>query len=169
MNIINIVTHPEYKCGKSANDIALLKLEKSIIFSDLIKPICISSPLNDETYEGTIADVSGWGWTNENQEIGVRSDILQRASIEVWNNKKCESSFAEQNKPQPISKTQMCAGKETGGIDSCWADSGGPLISKENILIGVVSTGVGCARPGLPGIYTRVSEYVGWIEKIVLN
>lgn len=44
------------------------------------------------------------------------------------------------------------------------ADSGGPMVTKENVLIGIVSTGVGCARPGLPGIYTRVSEYSHWIE-----
>lgn len=47
------------------------------------------------------------------------------------------------------------------------ADSGGPLISDGNILIGVVSTGVGCARPGLPGIYTRVSKYVDWIQNTI--
>lgn len=45
------------------------------------------------------------------------------------------------------------------------ADSGGPLVTYENTLIGVVSTGVGCARPGLPGIYTRVSKYIDWIER----
>lgn len=47
------------------------------------------------------------------------------------------------------------------------ADSGGPLTTNKNVLIGVVSTGVGCARPGLPGIYTRVSEFVDWIEDVI--
>lgn len=48
------------------------------------------------------------------------------------------------------------------------ADSGGPLwVHDQNKLIGIVSTGVGCARPGLPGIYTRVSKYIDWIERTI--
>ena len=54
-----------------------------------------------------------------------------------------------------------------GGKDSCQGDSGGPLIcvngDNEPVLVGLTSWGAGCARPGLPGIYTNVVNYEDWI------
>lgn len=52
-------------------------------------------------------------------------------------------------------------------------DSGGPLQAKSGIstclhtVIGVTSYGRNCGYKGQPGIYTRVSFYVPWIERIV--
>lgn len=53
-------------------------------------------------------------------------------------------------------------------------DSGGPMVYFNRnelrwILVGVVTTGYGCARPGFPGIYTRVSEFVPWIQGVMAN
>ena len=35
------------------------------------------------------------------------------------------------------------------------------------LLAGVVSNGIRCAEPNLPGIYSRVSHYADWINKYV--
>ena len=53
-------------------------------------------------------------------------------------------------------------------------DSGGPFVcfdpeDDQWLLTGVVSTGYGCARPGFPGIYTRVTSFIDWIEDTVAN
>ena len=53
-------------------------------------------------------------------------------------------------------------------------DSGGPLVQTALVegtliewLIGVVSFGVGCARPGLGGAYSSVGYYSQWIANAV--
>lgn len=52
-------------------------------------------------------------------------------------------------------------------------DSGGPLlITNQNYplvrnIIGVTSFGKACGIPNVPGVYSRISYYVPWIEEIV--
>ncbi|CAB0010845.1 unnamed protein product, partial [Nesidiocoris tenuis] len=51
-------------------------------------------------------------------------------------------------------------------------DSGGPLVVNQpgtclKKQVGVTSFGRDCGLPNTPGIYTRVSAYIPWIESIV--
>ncbi|XP_034003938.1 anionic trypsin-1-like [Trematomus bernacchii] len=45
-------------------------------------------------------------------------------------------------------------------------DSGGPLIC-DGQLEGIVSWGISCANPYFPGVYTKVRNYVGWIQRVI--
>jgi secreted trypsin-like serine protease len=57
-------------------------------------------------------------------------------------------------------------------LDTCQGDSGGPLMMFSNnqwILIGITSYGTGCALADYPGIYTRVSYYIDWINCFIIN
>ncbi len=56
-------------------------------------------------------------------------------------------------------------------LDTCYGDSGGPLIipgedSTEDIQIGVVSWGIDCSG-GYPGVFSRVSTAYDWIREQV--
>lgn len=63
--------------------------------------------------------------------------------------------------------TMLCAGFAGGGFDTCFGDSGGPLMAAtpagELVQIGITSWGEGCARPGRPGVYGRLSSLFGFI------
>uniref|UniRef100_A0A915JE94 Peptidase S1 domain-containing protein n=1 Tax=Romanomermis culicivorax TaxID=13658 RepID=A0A915JE94_ROMCU len=68
----------------------------------------------------------------------------------------------------------ICAGYRAGKYDACQGDSGGPLIMPMRdsnnlskiyfVLVGAVSFGDGCAEPNRPGIYTRISTYLDWLN-----
>jgi len=66
-----------------------------------------------------------------------------------------------------ITTNMICAGYASGGKDSCQGDSGGPLfqkISDKYVQIGIVSWGLGCARAGAPGVYTKIGNYNAWLK-----
>lgn len=161
--IKEIILHPGYKCEKYDNDIALLELEKPSSAK-----FCTLPEQSQGLAENTSVTVMGWGWSNEDMFEGHRPDTLQKAQVNVISNKRCQDWYAESSKKNIIMDSQACAGFEKGGIDACFLDSGSPLIDPASgTLVGIVSTGVGCARPRLPGIYSRVSYFSDWINEVI--
>ena len=129
-----------------------------------------SSPLS-----GLIATVVGWGNNDEKEKGGQRANTLQKAVVPILSNEQCQTWFKEEaikekRKLVVISDRRLCAGFESGGKDSCTGDSGGPLMIKQKgryMVVGIVSTGIGCGRPKLPGLYTRVNSYLDWITQTI--
>ncbi|MDP2013779.1 MAG: trypsin-like serine protease, partial [Actinomycetota bacterium] len=60
----------------------------------------------------------------------------------------------------------VCAGSPTGAVDTCQGDSGGPLVVSAPVptLAGVVSFGTECAKAGYPGLYTRLTTFLPWLQ-----
>ena len=50
------------------------------------------------------------------------------------------------------------------------SDGGGPLVCQDDgffELAGLVSWGFGCGRQDVPGVYVKVSSFIGWINQII--
>ena len=67
---------PETNSTTAHHDFAIVKLKKSISFTDKINPACLPDP--NQKYEGVEGIVSGWGLTNGSSIRGQK--ILQLVS-----------------------------------------------------------------------------------------
>lgn len=161
-----VIAHPKYDSKALENDLALIKLETPVHYINEIQPICL--PSRDEDFSTEEGYVSGWGVLSfKNRTF---PSVLQIVKVPILTNKECELMFREGSYSLTIKQTSLCAGYALGGKDSCEGDSGGPLMVKSNgrwVLVGIVSNGIRCAEPNLPGIYTRVSEYIDWIRETI--
>lgn len=161
-NVKRIISNIEYDDTTQDYDIALLELIEPLTFSEQIQLV----PLADETDnlpDGTLCLVSGWGDTNRYAYFG--RNILRGTEVPTVNQNVCNQDYESVG---GITERMLCAGYRNGGKDSCQGDSGGPLTclsptSGNLTLYGVVSWGIGCARPKLPGVYTRVTAVRQWI------
>ncbi|CAF0803660.1 unnamed protein product [Adineta ricciae] len=169
--ISKIYNHPSYSSATHENDIAILKLSSPLNLDEAgVDLICLpnvsSTILSTEEYPtvGTNLVAIGWGVLEENSPIS--SPTLQQVIIQsvASNSTYCQNSRLKDP------KTQLCAGTmPEGGKDTCQGDSGGPLLmfTSNNVweVIGITSTGYGCARANYPGIYTRVAAFQSWINE----
>ncbi|KAF2887373.1 hypothetical protein ILUMI_18799, partial [Ignelater luminosus] len=163
LNIEEQIVHPNYYRKTGENDIALLRLEKNVKFSDFIQPICLPVRESPEPSPGFDVHVVGWGAT-ENE---TQSDYKLKVKLSIVSRTACSIAYKS---TETKGVDRICAGGELGK-DSCKGDSGGPLMSSfagENAKPryyqeGIVSRGMGCGNLGVPGVYTRVAKYMDWI------
>ncbi|EKF75194.1 serine endopeptidase [Alcanivorax hongdengensis A-11-3] len=154
--------HQNYDSSIYHNDLALLKLSSASSMTpiNLAKSSVIDQLVRGPADEALLA--LGWGKT----ETETLSDALQQARLDYVSDAYCASQWGN------LTAQQICAGEmnPVAGVeqDTCRGDSGGPLVYEKDgqtWLVGVTSYGnAECATPGVPGVYTRVSSYLAWLE-----
>lgn len=121
VEVKSFIIHPSYTCEEVTNDIALLELNQPLSLKDDIQKANFHNQQNSLSENmKSMCTVIGWGWDNENFVDGNRPEILQKASVYVISNERCQQSYQENNKQNVIIETQLCAGRLQGGVDACW-------------------------------------------------
>lgn len=176
MAIERAIIHADYRrSGNRRHDIALLHLVPDARTQPAIaaraEPIAMATapPAPGATFVAT-----GWGMTGERAAGATRtvdgqvlrgSDELLEADLRHVPPTECSRIRSYQKTVRNWPGVLCAVGATAAQQDTCQGDSGGPLTRMER-LVGLVSTGEGCGRPGVPGIYTRVDAYANWIPLV---
>jgi secreted trypsin-like serine protease len=130
--------------------------------------IKLAAPINLPTlkiadtkaYDSGTFTVAGWGGAREG---GPQQRYLLKATVPFVSDASCKTSYSDL-----VASEEICAGFTAGGVDTCQGDSGGPMFRRDSanawIQVGIVSWGIGCARPNYPGVYTEVSTFAAAIK-----
>ncbi|KAF2895869.1 hypothetical protein ILUMI_10304 [Ignelater luminosus] len=160
------IVHPQYYARRGNNDIALLRLNRNIKFSNYIQPVCLPVREASDSSVGSTMTVVGWGII----ENDTTSDVKLKLEVPIVSRAYCSNKLRDIGS---IDSTRICAGGEAKkGI--CGGDSGGPLLRSSNensnnsklvkwFQEGIVSKGPGCGIRGYPAVYIRVAHYIDWI------
>jgi len=170
----NIIVHPNY--SGNSYDFALLEIDGEFNYSenvqkiDLVTAADIAAGVQDP---GVMATITGWGTTSSGGSLS--STLMMVEAPIVSNNVACGTSTDENGNSgdygcSSLDESMICAGDlVNGGEDACQGDSGGPLAVRNSddtkwLLIGATSWGYGCADVDYPGVWSKVSYVLDWIN-----
>ena len=161
--VASITPHPGFRLDTFDNDIGLITLSRPVDLTGSLRLLALPFGQDARAWpvSGASAVISGWGVTNP---AGTNTtDQLMRADVQVLAG---PSDPCGQYGPDVDAAQDVCAGSPTGAIDACQGDSGGPLVvsGPVPILAGIVSFGTDCAKAGYPGLYTRVTTFLPWLQ-----
>lgn len=167
--VLNIVRHPNFEPLTLHNDVALLYLAS---------PTGID-PGNFTVDDGTVIAATafgddlttiGWGVTNQQNLANPTDDLfaatLQEVLVDYIPLADCNSSSYYDG---ALGSETLCAGfLADPPRDTCFGDSGGPLLAIADggwRQVGITSYSFGdfCATSGQPGIYVNTSQFYGYI------
>jgi trypsin len=144
-NVTRIVIHPSWNPSTFNNDVAVWQLSTSAT------GIPLATLATSDGAVGTNLLATGWGALSEGGSFPIN---LRKVSLPLADRVNCNDANSYNGQ---ITANMLCAGRDSGGIDTCQGDSGGPL-TRGSSLTGIVSWGNGCARRNFFGVYTRVSQ-----------
>jgi kallikrein len=166
LRVATTYIHHNHNSQTLDNDIALLKLHGQAELKEGVCLVCL--PARGVSHAaGKRCTVTGYGYMGEAGPIPLR---VREAEIPIVSDAECIRKVnAVTEKIFILPASSFCAGGEEGN-DACQGDGGGPLVCQDDgfyELAGLVSWGFGCGRVDVPGVYVKVSSFIGWINQII--
>nr|KAF6374951.1 plasminogen activator, tissue type [Pipistrellus kuhlii] len=165
------ILHKEFDEDTYNNDIALLQLKSDSSQcaqeTGSVRTICLPEA-NLQLPDWTECELSGYG--KHEASSPFYSERLKEAHVRLYPSDRCTSQYLRN---KTVTSNMLCAGDtRTGGNqanlhDACQGDSGGPLVCMKDdrmTLVGIISWGLGCGQKDVPGVYTKVTNYLKWIQ-----
>ncbi|XP_073959751.1 trypsin-like serine protease domain-containing protein masquerade [Choristoneura fumiferana] len=166
LRVATTYIHHNHNSQTLDNDIALLKLHGKAELKEGVCLVCL--PARGVSHAaGKRCTVTGYGYMGETGPIPLR---VREAELPIVSDAECIRKVnAVTEKIFILPASSFCAGGEEGN-DACQGDGGGPLVCQDDgfyELVGLVSWGFGCGRQDVPGVYVKVSSFIGWINQII--
>ncbi|XP_062547731.1 uncharacterized protein LOC134213124 isoform X2 [Armigeres subalbatus] len=164
IKIEEIIRHTGHRFASHYNDVALLRLERSVQINEAVIPACLW--LDEEVW---FKRVHATGWGNVGF-VGKQSPVLLKMELSPMSHDACSKVYnntSTRKLSRGLVDHHICAFSPKA--DTCEGDSGGPLqvklmhnMRETPFIIGVTSFGLICGT-STPGVYTRVASYHKWI------
>ncbi|XP_020798818.1 mite allergen Der p 3-like [Drosophila serrata] len=153
-----IVAHGGYNDYTMNNDLAMMKLRRPLRYNRCVQRVRLPRRRRRRRLPRCCL-ASGWGLASENAQNVQR--YLRGVKVCRVRRRRCVRTYRRAG--ITITRRMICYARRNR--DTCSGDSGGPLVYK-NVLIGITSFGIGCARRRYPGVYVDIGDYVRWIKRV---
>nr|XP_012225380.1 PREDICTED: chymotrypsin-1-like [Linepithema humile] len=152
--IANVTINEDYNNIRLVNDIALLHIKTPIRYTTKVQPIKLATQINDTVLENKTCTLSGWGSIKLG---GGTSNNLQEINLTIYSQTKCKATYSE------LTENHICTLTKRGE-GTCYFDYGAPLVyNKTQVGIVTLNWGRLCGI-GYPDVYTRVANFLSWIN-----
>ncbi|XP_011176558.1 mite allergen Der f 3 [Zeugodacus cucurbitae] len=159
--VVAMRSHPGFSSSSLIiNDIAVLKVSPAFnLARTSISTISLGS--RARVGEKVAVRLTGWGSITPTGSSGL-PERLQVLDYHTISNQECAQRGFR------ITANELCALGDRGR-GACVGDSGGPLTVSNGTpqLVGIVSYGTATCAQGRPDVYTRVSSFLPYVNRVI--
>ncbi|XP_043728969.1 probable inactive serine protease 58 [Cervus elaphus] len=154
-----MIHHPQFSITSIEYNLMLIKLQTHIELNDHVNTV--SLPIKPAT-EDDMCTISTWAYNL--CDLYKDPDSLQNVNISVISKVECRRAY----KNIRIRDNMLCVGIVPGRRQPCKEVTAAPAVCN-GVLQGILTFADGCVLRADVGIYTRIFNYIPWIENTIRN